>query len=78
MSDSIVPFIVDRSSFDSDATAAMGTAYDTAIRLLGDTRQPGLVNEAVALRIIELFKSGVRDADRMAFGALEAFGLKAG
>jgi hypothetical protein len=64
MSNHILPF-VDSSSFDADATAAMGLAFDRIAAGLHDKGQPALVLEAIAKRIVELATAGERDADRM-------------
>lgn len=75
MSATIVPFLRE-TSFDSDVTNLMGKAYDKALRELHDKGQPHLVQEIIARKIIDIAKSGERDADRMCERALMALGIE--
>ena len=43
----------------------MGDAFDKARKLLHDRGQPGVVQEIIAKRIIDVARTGERNADRM-------------
>jgi hypothetical protein len=72
----ILPFIRG-CVFDEAATEAMGLAYDKARRMLHDKGQPGIVQEIIAKRIIDIAIAGERDPDELARRALLALGMKA-
>jgi hypothetical protein len=60
-----------RTTFDPEHTAAMGDAYDAAVRGLGeDLERQGAVRELLARRIIKLAKSGEVNRDRLRETAL--------
>jgi hypothetical protein len=66
------------SPFDPDTVKTLCDAYDKAVRSLHDRgRQPHIVNEVIAQRIIALAKQGERDPDRLCADALKALGNKA-
>ncbi len=70
----ILRFLGPGASFDADLTAVLGSVFDEAISRL-DGRQPEVVREVVASRIITLASRGERDPDRLrkaALGALHA------
>ena len=75
MSATIVPFLRD-TSFGPDVTSEMGKAYDKALHALHDTGQPHVVQEIIARKIIDIAKSGERDAERMCARALAALGIE--
>ncbi len=74
MSATIVPFLKD-GSFDPETVHAMGDAFDRARKLLHDRGQPSVVQEIIAKRIIEIARTGERDADKMCKRVLTAFGI---
>lgn len=74
MSATIVPFLKD-GSFDPETVHAMGDAFDQARKLLHDRGQPSVVQEIIAKRIIEIARTGERDADKMCKRVLTAFGI---
>lgn len=53
----------------------MGDAFDQARKLLHDRGQPSVVQEIIAKRIIEIARTGERDADKMCKRVLTAFGI---
>jgi hypothetical protein len=59
----IIPFLRDQAVFEPEVTRAMSAAFDEVCRLLdladGDSRG----REAVATRVIELVRRGVRDPE---------------
>lgn len=70
----ILPFL-EGHSFDAEATHTMGKAYDKARAMLHDKRQPSVVQEIIAMRIIEIAATGERDADQLARQALQSLRL---
>jgi hypothetical protein len=48
---SVLPFVVNKSDFDDEATRIMGEAFDAACEGLQDGGQPDLVREIIAKRI---------------------------
>jgi hypothetical protein len=62
-------------AFDAEATRVMGKAYDKARRALHDKGQPDVVQEVIAMRIIDIAATGERDPDELARRALQALGL---
>ena len=75
MSADILPFLKG-GSFDTEATNAMGAAYDKARKMLHDKGQPAIVQEVIARHIIEIARSGERDPDKICERVLTSFGLK--
>ena len=65
----IIPLRV--TSFDTDATLAMGDAFDRACKSLRNIGSA--VREITATRIIELAKNGERDPARLYEQALKTF-----
>lgn len=65
----ITPYL-DRSKFDPEVTRVMGVAFEMACVALGLAERGGLANEVVARRIIELAKTGERNADLLCERAL--------
>jgi hypothetical protein len=74
LSATIVPFLKD-GSFDPETVHAMGDAFDKARKLLHDRGQPGVVQEIIAKRIIDVARTGERNADRMCKLVLAGFGI---
>jgi hypothetical protein len=68
----IIPLRV--TSFDTDATLAMGDAFDRACKSLRNIGSA--VREITATRIIELAKNGERDPDRLYEQALKTFAAR--
>jgi hypothetical protein len=60
----IDPYL-DGFKFDPEARRAMGVAFEMTCAALRYTKRPDVAHEAVAKRIIELAKNGVRDPDRL-------------
>ena len=74
---SIEEFVAD-GAFDPETVKILCEAYDKARRSLHDRgRQPHIVNEVIAGRIIALAQQGERDPDRLCAAALTALGSKA-
>jgi hypothetical protein len=71
---SVLPFVVNKSDFDDEATRIMGEAFDAVCKGLQDTGQPALVREIIAKRIIEAAKKGERDPVRLRAAGLAALG----
>ena len=64
---SVVRFVKEAelgSVFDDQATKAMGEAFDAACKVLDKAGQSSVAYEAVAKCIIEIAKSGERDANQ--------------
>jgi hypothetical protein len=61
---SILPFIRNKSDFDDEATRLIGEAFDAACKGLRDTKQPVVVQEVIAKRIIKAAMKGERDPAR--------------
>ena len=53
----------------------MGDAFDCATNGLQDTGQPGVVQEFIAKRIVDLAASGERDPQKLASMALHSLGI---
>jgi hypothetical protein len=51
--------------FDDEATRIMGEAFDAARKELHDTKQPAIVYEVIAKRILAAARKGERDAERL-------------
>jgi hypothetical protein len=73
---SIIPFLRD-SSFDPEAVAILGAAFDAAWDILQKSSSPlasdaqaMTTRERLAKRIIEMGKKGLRDHQRLVEGAL--------
>ena len=69
---SVVRFIKETelgSVFDDQATKAMGEAFDAACKVLDEAGQSSVVYEAIAKCIIEIAKSGERDANQLRVGS---------
>ena len=71
---SVLPFVVNKSDFDDEATRIMSEAFDAACEGLQDGGQPDLVREIIAKRIIEAAKKGERDPVRLRDAGLAALG----
>ena len=61
--------------FDPDTLAAMGDAYDRAIRSF-PTMPPQNVREIIATQIIYLARGGLRDPAQLCQEALAAYGIQ--
>jgi hypothetical protein len=73
---SILPFIRKAGAvFDYHATRLMGDA-NAACKDLHDKRQPNVVYEVIAKRIIDSFKDGERDTDRLRKAGLMGLGTR--
>jgi hypothetical protein len=73
---SILPFIRKAGGvFDDRVTQIMGEAFDSACKDLHDTRQPEIVYEVIAKRIIDAARSGERDLVRLRNAGLAALGF---
>jgi hypothetical protein len=74
MSD-LIPFLR-TEAFDAETTSAMGAAFERACATLQGGRQPDLIREIVAGRIIELARNGCRDPDALYESVLKSLGLE--
>jgi hypothetical protein len=70
----ITPYLKGQS-FDPEMLHVMGLAFDKARRHLHDTGQPAVIQELIAERIIFRARTGIRDPDKLARGALEDLGV---
>lgn len=57
-------------AFEPEEIAAMGEALEAALKEVGDTRQPEMMREIFAQRIIAAAKLGERDPVRLRQAAL--------
>jgi hypothetical protein len=57
-------------AFGPETVAAMGEAYDAALKGLHDTGQPQIVRDVIAERIVAAAKLGERDPVRLLEAAL--------
>jgi hypothetical protein len=63
------------SVFDTNATRAMGEAFDRACDILHDLGQPDLIREIIGRRIVEVARDGERDPNELCAQALKALGF---
>jgi hypothetical protein len=70
----VLPF-TRHAIFDPDAAAALGAAYDKAIRSLGGGNPPKIVEELIATRIVAQAAQGERDPRRLCEAALRGISL---
>jgi hypothetical protein len=61
---SITPFL-DPKTFDPKTIRILSEAYEAACHQLQDERQPAIVHEVIAERIIKAAKAGERDPIRL-------------
>jgi hypothetical protein len=74
---SILPFIKsDDGAFDDRAIRAMGEAFDAACKNLISAREPYVVYNILAARIITAARKGERDPGRLRDAGLASLGLK--
>ena len=66
--------ISDRS-FDAEATAIIGQAFDKAWKEMDVRGQPDLWKESIAKQLIEIAANGERDPEKMSRSALISLGL---
>lgn len=71
----ILKFIPPDCNFDPETVTVLGVAFDKAIAALQDGRQPEIVREAIAKRIITLASKGERNPHRLCDAALAAMGV---
>jgi hypothetical protein len=62
--------LITPGEFDPEMLAAMAEAFDAAYKALDDARQPKMVLEIIAQRIIEAARRGERDPARLIKAAL--------
>ena len=67
--------IFEGASFDSDATKAMGSAFDVACKALHKLGADEALQETIAKRIVDAAKKGERDPARLYEQALLAMGI---
>jgi hypothetical protein len=58
------------ATFDPEAAAVLGVAYDKAIKALGSGSPPTIVEELIAKRIVAQAVQGERDPSRLCEAAL--------
>ena len=56
---------LDGSKFNPEARRVMSVAFEMTCAALRYTKRPNIAHEAIANRIIELAKNGVRNPDRL-------------
>jgi len=71
----VLPFFHD-AAFDDEATQAMGAAFDRVCHCLHDNRQPEVIRQIIAKRIIEVARKGERNPDELCARALQALGFR--
>jgi hypothetical protein len=57
-------------AFDPEVTAAMGVAFEAALKELQDTGRPDVMGEVIARRIVAAARFGERDPARLRAAAL--------
>ncbi len=72
---SILPLIPANTDFDDELAGLMGEAYDAACGDVADNRQPEVVREIIARRIIEAARKGERDPIRLRNAGLASLGI---
>ena len=65
---------VEPDAFGPETVAAMGEAYEAALKELHDNGQPQIVLEVIAERIVAAAKLGERDPARLRDVALHGLG----
>jgi len=60
-----IPEFLDGFKFDPEVKRIMGLAFEMTCAAIKYTSRPDVAREAVARRIIELAKNGVRNPDRL-------------
>jgi hypothetical protein len=70
----VVPFLRPQTTFDFDTTPILIAAYETAVEGIEDRRQPGVLREIAARRIIALALRGERNPARLCAAALATIG----
>ena len=63
--------LLDGFKFDPEARRIMSMAFEMTLAALRYTKRPNVAHEAVAKRIIELAKNGLRNPDRLCERVLE-------
>ena len=71
----VLRFIPPDIIFDPDTVAMLGVAFDKTIVVLHDGRQPEIIRETIAKRIIALAAKGERNPDRLCAATLTAMGI---
>ena len=68
----ILPFVRRSNVFNTDATLAMGEAYDKAISTIHpEAESQFVVRELIAKRIIQIAQKGVVDRDQLCTSAAQ-------
>lgn len=67
--------LLQNSAFDPDDVKRMTTAYEKALVQLGLTNRTDPMAETVALRIIEIARTGEKDPDLICALALKRMGI---
>ena len=65
---------LDGLKFDPEARRVMSVAFEMTCAALRYTKRPNIAHEAIANRIIELAKNGVRNPDRLCERVLDDLG----
>jgi hypothetical protein len=71
----VLRFIPPDINFDPETVAVLGAAFDKTIAALHDGRQPEIVRETIAKRIIALAAKGERNPNRLCETTLAAMGI---
>jgi hypothetical protein len=70
----ILKFLPVDNFFDAETMTAFGVAYDLAMAKVHDGKQPGVVCEFIAQRIMTAAKKGERDPEKLCQLALRGIG----
>jgi hypothetical protein len=70
----IRPYLADGERFDAETLRILGIAFEVARVALRHPNQDDLTHETIARQIIELAKTGERDADRLCDQVLARLG----
>jgi len=71
----VLRFVPPDTNFDPETVAMLGAAFDKTIAALRDGRQPEIIRETIAKRIIALAAKGEHDPDRLCEATLAAMGI---
>jgi hypothetical protein len=67
--------VISDRSFDAEAVASIGEAFDKACEEMRDKPQPDWFQETIAKRLIDIAAGGERDPEKMCESALTSLGL---
>jgi hypothetical protein len=67
--------LLQEAAFDADETRIMAAAYEAALRLLRLESRSDPLTQLVAHKIIEIFRNGEHDPDRICEKTLKELGV---